>query len=152
MGFDHTGKQEQDADAKALQLLKSSPYGTPDKLKEVGLFLRELNSRKNALPHLLKAHMGDSLIEGNDIRMGSLESQSPELQPRNTDQIAALPLGARIKLNPWSNQIELVKTPIVPLVSPREKMPFEVTPVYPYVTRNVPQSASATETATATNK
>ncbi len=152
MGFSHTGKQEEEADAKALQLLKNSPYGTPDKLKQVGLFLRELNQRKDALPHLLKAHMGDGLLEGKDVRMSSLESNSPELQPRNADQIAALPLGARIKLDPWNNHIELVKTPIVPLVSAREKMPFEVTPVYPYVTRNVSQNGSGTETAAAANK
>jgi hypothetical protein len=152
MGFAHDGKQEEEADAKALELLKKSPYGTPDKLKQVGLFLKELNQRKDALPHLLQAHMGDSLMEGNDIRMENLVPLAPELQPRSTDQIAALPLGARIKLDPWSNQIELVKTPIVPLVSPREKMPFEVTPVFPYVTRNVSDSKPAAETATATNK
>jgi hypothetical protein len=151
MGFSHSGKQEDEADAKALELLKKSPYGTPEKLKAVGLFLKELNQRKDALPHLLKAHMGDSMMDGNDVRLGDLVPLAPELQPRSTDQIAALPLGARIKLDPWSNKIELVKTPIVPLVSPREKMPFEVTPVYPYVTRNVSESKPAAETA-ATNK
>jgi hypothetical protein len=151
MGFSHSGKQEDEADAKALELLKKSPYGTPEKLKAVGLFLKELNQRKDALPHLLKAHMGDSMMDGNDVRLANLVPLAPELQPRSTDQIAALPLGARIKLDPWSNKIELVKTPIVPLVSPREKMPFEVTPVYPYVTRNVSESKPAAETA-ATNK
>ena len=152
MGFSHEGKQEEEADAKALEMLKNSPYGTPDKLKQVGLFLKELNQRKSALPHLLKAHMGDSMIEGGDIRLANLLPMGPELQPRSTDQIAALPLGARIKLDPWNNQIQLVKTPIVPLVSPREKMPFEVTPVYPYVTRSMSESKPATEAATATNK
>jgi Peptidase family M48 len=152
MGFSHEGKQEEEADAKALEMLKNSPYGTPDKLKQVGLFLKELNQRKSALPHLLKAHMGDSMMEGGDIRLANLLPMGPELQPNSTDQIAALPLGARIKLDPWNNQIQLVKTPIVPLVSPREKMPFEVTPVYPYVTRNTSESKPATEAATATNK
>jgi hypothetical protein len=153
MGFAHDGKQEQEADTKALELLKKSPYGTADKLKPVGLFLKALNQRRQALPHLLKAHMGDSLMDGSDIRLAELVPQGPELQPRSTDQIAALPLGARIKLDPWSNHIELVKTPIVPLVSPREKMPFEVTPVFPYLTRNQPQSGGATaETAAASNR
>ena len=54
---------------------------------------------------------------------------------RKTDQIAALPLGARVKLDPWTSRIELVKTKPVALTSAREKMPFEVTPFFPYLTR-----------------
>jgi hypothetical protein len=51
------------------------------------------------------------------------------------DQIAALPLGSRVKLNPWSNQIELVKTRPVALVSAQEKMSFEITPMVLFLTR-----------------
>jgi len=51
------------------------------------------------------------------------------------DQIAALPLGARIKLDPWTDQVELAKAQPVALALSREKMPFEVTPFMPYLTR-----------------
>ena len=33
-----------------------------------------------------------------------------------------------MKLNPWDNRIELVKSRPISLLSAREKMPFEVTP------------------------
>jgi len=65
---------------------------------------------------------------------------------QRTDQIAALPLGARIKLDPWSSRIELVKTKPLALTSSREKMPFEVTPFFPYLTRlpdTTPERAAA---------
>ena len=60
---------------------------------------------------------------------------APELNMNKVDQIAALPLGGRIKLDPWSDRVELMKTKPVQLLSAREKMPFEVTPVIPHLTR-----------------
>jgi hypothetical protein len=44
-------------------------------------------------------------------------------------------LGGRIKLDPWSNRVDLVKTKPVALNSADEKMPFEVTPFFPFLTR-----------------
>ena len=64
-----------------------------------------------------------------------LELGAPKLEQRNADQIAALPLGGRIHMDSWSDKIEMTKGNRVPLISPREKMSFEVTPVFPYVTR-----------------
>jgi len=66
---------------------------------------------------------------------------APELQMNRTEQIAALPLGGRVKMDPWSNAIELSKSKPVPLLHSREKMPFEVTPLMPYVHR-VAESSS----------
>jgi len=40
-----------------------------------------------------------------------------------------------VKLDPWSNRLEMMKTKPVALLSPQEKMPFEVTPFFPYLTR-----------------
>ncbi len=57
------------------------------------------------------------------------------MQPQRTDQIAALPLGGRIKLDPWTDQVEMAKAKPVALVSAKEKMPFEITPFFPYLTR-----------------
>jgi hypothetical protein len=38
-------------------------------------------------------------------------------------------------MDPWSNRLEMLKTKPVVLLSPQEKMPFEVTPFFPYLTR-----------------
>ena len=59
----------------------------------------------------------------------------PALDPDKIDQIAALPIGARLKLDPWSDRVELLKAKPVALLSAREKMPFEITPFKPFLTR-----------------
>ncbi|HXA06949.1 MAG TPA: hypothetical protein VNY30_19015, partial [Bryobacteraceae bacterium] len=55
--------------------------------------------------------------------------------PKKADQIAALPLGGRVKVDPWNNQLELIKTKPVAITAAAEKMPFEVTPFFPFLTR-----------------
>ena len=65
------------------------------------------------------------------------------------DQIAALPLGGRIRVDPWNARIELMKAKPVALVAAREKMPFEVTPVYLYLSR---QGVGSKPTVAVTNK
>src|SRR5208337_1123660 len=88
-----------------------------------------------ALPNLIRPHLGNSLAGGKTMRMSALLVSAPELDPKRTDQIAALPLGGRIRLDPWSDQVEMAKAKPVALVSAREKMPFEITPFFPYLTR-----------------
>jgi hypothetical protein len=63
------------------------------------------------------------------------------------DQIAALPLGGRVRVDPWSAKIELVKAKPLPLLSAREKMPFEVTPFYIYLTRQNAETPAKTAEA-----
>jgi hypothetical protein len=67
-----------------------------------------------------------------------LLDSAPALVPDKLDQIAALPLGGRIKLNPWDNHVELIKTTPVAITSGRGKMPLEVTPFFPRLTRYGP--------------
>ena len=62
-------------------------------------------------------------------------NSGPALEPDKVDQIAAMQIGARVKLDPWGDRVELLKTKAVPLISAREKMPFEVTPFMPFLTR-----------------
>ena len=140
--FARSVKDEQDADVKAVELLKNSPY--KDKLVSAGLFLRQLDSRSKALPQLIHAHLGNTLLERDrQLRMHELMMASPNLEPKKLDQIAALPLGGRIKVDPWGNKIEISKNKPVALQSPSEKMPFEVTPIFPYLTR-LPAPAAKT--------
>jgi hypothetical protein len=49
---------------------------------------------------------------------------------------AALPLGGRIKVEPWNDQLTLLKTQAEGgTVAEYEKMPFEVAPFLVYLTR-----------------
>jgi hypothetical protein len=133
LDFKRHSADEEAADAKAMEMLKNSPY--KEKLGTAGLFLKELQERAPDLPNLIRPHLGNSLAQGKNIRMSALLASAPQLQPQRTDQIAALPLGGRIKLDPWTDQVEMAKAKPVALLSAKEKMPFEITPFFPYLTR-----------------
>jgi hypothetical protein len=126
--FKDSPAQIQMANAKALELLKNSPY--KDKLASAGLFLKQLDAQSKNLPALINPHLGNRVSLS-----ASLLSAAPTLDPTKIDQISALPVGARIKLDPWNDHVELVKAKPIPLLSAREKMPFEVTPFMPFLTR-----------------
>jgi hypothetical protein len=146
LDFKHRSADEEAADTKALELLKNSPY--KDKLGSAGLFLRALQERAPVLPNLIRPHLGNGLASGKSIRMSALLASAPELQPQRTDQIAALPLGGRIKLDPWTDRVEMAKAKPVALTSAKEKMPFEITPFFPYLTRlSIPGSEKVALTA-----
>jgi hypothetical protein len=135
MDFKRRPSEEEAADAKALELLRNSPY--KDKLGTAGLFLKSLQEHTPELPNLIRPHLGNGFAwdNGKDVRMAALLASAPALEPNRTDQIAALPLGGRIKLDPWSDQVELAKAKPVALASARENIPFEITPFFPYLTR-----------------
>lgn len=132
--FAHTEENEDAADKEAIKLLRNSPY--KDKLGKAGLFLKALAEIAPDTPNLFGAHMGNRLIDKHhQLRMAQLLQGAPQLQPNSIDQIAALPLGARIKVDAWNDKIRLMKSKPVNLVSAKDKMPFEVTPLIPYLTR-----------------
>jgi len=140
LDFKHTPAEEEAADNKALELLKNSPY--KDKLGNAGLFLKALQEKAPELRHLIRPHLGNSFAGGKNVRMASLLASAPALDEKRIDQIAALPLGGRIRVDPWTDQAELSKAKPVALTSAREKMEFEITPFFPYLTR---LSAGGTE-------
>jgi hypothetical protein len=148
LDFRHRPAEEEAADTKAVELLKNSVY--KDKLGTAGLFLKALQERAPDLPNLIRPHLGNSLADGKSIRMSALLASAPQLEPQRADQIAALPLGGRIKLDPWSDQVEMAKAKPVALTSAKEKMPFEITPFFPYLTRlSIPGSEKVALTAPA---
>ena len=146
LDFKRNRADEEAADTKALELLRTSPY--KDMLGNAGLFLRALQERATKLPNLISPHLGNGLLSGTTLRMSALLAAAPALDDGGLDQIAALPLGGRIKVDPWSDQVEMAKAKPVALASEREKMPFEITPFFPYLARissqNRPETASET--------
>jgi hypothetical protein len=150
LGFKHIPEEEQAADKKAVELLKNSPYA--QKLDNVGLFLKELQLRAPQLSALLTTHLGNPLAEGGTVtRLSALALQGPALDNAKIDQIAALPLGGRVKVNPWDDKAEMVKTAPVAITSARDKMPFEVTPFFPRLARFGASAAPAAAPTTAAN-
>jgi Peptidase family M48 len=126
--------EEEAADKKAVEFLQNSPY--KDKLPNAGLFLRALQARSKELPSLITPQFGARMAKGQDVvRMSALLQSAPALQTTDLAQIAALPLGSRIKLDPWDDTVELKKNKPVALQSARDKMAFEVTPMIPHLAR-----------------
>src|SRR5260370_29172334 len=105
LGFRHIPEEEQAADKKAIDLLKNSPYA--QKLDNVGLFLKALQQRAPSLNALLTTHLGNPLAtNGTGNRLSVLATQGPPLGNAKHDQIAALPLGGRVKINHWDDKAE----------------------------------------------
>jgi len=127
-GFSRTPEEEAAANAKAIQILNNSPY--KNQLGNAGLFLQALDSRQKEIPNLISGHLGNRVPQINDLK-----SMAPVDPKQNPQKIAALPLGGRVKIDPWNDKLELMKSKPVGAVAEREKMPFEVTPFMPYLTR-----------------
>ena len=149
-GFRHNPDEETAADAKAMELLKNSPYA--QKLDVPSLFLKELSARAPELSALLTAHLGNSFTtdKGQLTRLSALAAMGPALDANKLDQIAALPMGGRVKLNPWTDRVELTKSAPVAITSARDKMPFEVTPFFPRLSR-LSSDTSTGNTTSASN-
>jgi hypothetical protein len=143
-GFARTPDEERAANTKAVQLLNNSPY--KNQLGNAGLFLTALGNRGKEIPNLISPHLGDRVPI-----MADLKSTTPVDQKQNPQMIAALPIGGRVKVDSWNDRLELIKSKPVGTVAEREKMPFEVTPFMPYLTRygaetSKPIAASAAAT------
>jgi hypothetical protein len=127
-GFARTPEEEHQANEKAIQLLNNSPY--KNQLANAGLFLQALDARQKEIPNLISGHLGNRVPQINDLK--STMAMDPKSNPQ---KIAALPLGGRVKIDPWNDHLFMIKSKPVGTVAEREKMPFEVTPFMPYLTR-----------------
>ena len=144
-GFARTPAEEQAASAKAVAMLNNSPY--KNQLGNANLFLTALQTRQKEIPNLISAHLGDRVPA-----IADLKTVAPLGDPqKNAQVIAALPIGGRVKVDVWNDRLELIKSKPIGTVAEREKMPFEVTPFMPYLTRfgsdnGKPANASSADT------
>src|ERR1700736_3943159 len=125
--FSRTQEEESAASAKAAELLAKSPYN--NQLASAKLFLAALDSRQKEIPNLISPHLG------NRVLIADLKVSAPAAADKKSQTITALPIGGRVKLDPWNDRLELLKSKPIGNVAEREKMPFEVTPFMPYLTR-----------------
>ena len=129
-GFARTPAEEQAAGVKGVELLNNSPYKS--QLANAALFLSALQVRQKEIPNLISAHLGDRVATIADLKGKVAADPDPA---KNPQMIAALPIGGRVKLDVWNDRLDLIKSKPVGTVAEREKMPFEVTPFMPYLTR-----------------
>ena len=138
--FQRTPEEVSSASQKAIALIANSPYKTS--LANAGLFLKALKARTARLHCLIQSTFGNDLGRYLDMpEFQQLLAKAPALDENKLDQIAALPLGSRVRVEPWANRTFLSKPRSVALLSAREKMPFEVAPISVYLTRAADNSA-----------
>ena len=138
-GFARTQAEDDAANVKANELLQNSPY--KDQLATAKLFMDALEARQKDIPNLISPHLGDRVPESTTMAAVEFPSQPPadpnaKAKPTQSP-VVALPLGGRVKMDPWSDKLEMLRSKPVGQVAERERMPFEVTPFMLYLTREV---------------
>jgi len=134
--FSRPPEEELAANQKGSELLIKSPY--KDHLASAQFFLQALQSRSREIPNLISPHLGDRMPTGWTIAPAAPSSQPPKGKTADapeTASIVALPLGGRIKVDPFTGYLHFLKFTSIGQVPEYEKMPFEVTPVFLYLTR-----------------
>jgi peptidase M48-like protein len=144
-GFARTPDEEAAANAKAIEILNKSPY--KGQLGNAGLFLQALASRQKEIPNLISGHLGNRVPQISELASAAPAASADPKQ--NSQKIAALPLGGRVKIDPWNDKLDLIKSKPVGTVAEREKMPFEVTPFMPYLMRYGAETSKPVAASTA---
>jgi hypothetical protein len=146
--FARTPDEEEAARQKGIELLKNSPY--KDKASSAQAFLQAVRSRAKEIPNLISAHLGDRVSANwavasavvaaepgadKDKDSASDKAGTPPQEKVDKNVIAALPLGGRIKIDPWNDQLRMLKSKPVGMVAEAENTPFQITPFMFYLTR-----------------
>jgi hypothetical protein len=130
----HTENDDSAAAKRAIEFLNRSVYH--DRLSNAGLFFVQLQNRSGELKALTTPRIGDSLLNPDGAPwLAELTKSAPQIDLNKLDQIAALPLGSHLKVDAWDDHVSQLNAKPAPLLNARDKMPFEVTPIYLRLTR-----------------
>jgi hypothetical protein len=125
----HTDHDNADAAKRAVEYLNASLY--KDQLPDAGLYYAQLVDRSKALKQLNQPKLGDSLLKPDGTPwMAELQHMSPKLNWDDLAQRPANPLGFWLKTDPWDDKVHQLNAKIYAYMNPRDKMPFEVTPIF----------------------
>ena len=125
----HTDTENVDAAKKAVELLSVADLS--DGQKYFGLYLQQLQAREKGLHALTDPQIGDGLLkEDGTFWMQALVSKAPKLNNTDLQQQAAMPLAQLLRFDPWTDKVIQLHSAYAPLLSSRDKLPFEITPVY----------------------
>jgi hypothetical protein len=125
----HTDHDNEEAAKKAMEYLQASMY--KDRLPNAGLYYAQLVDRSKELKSLNTPKLGDSLLKTDGSPwMGDLARMAPKLNWDDLTQTAALPLGSWLKVDPWDDSVHMLDAKRYAPMNARDKMPFEVTPVF----------------------
>jgi hypothetical protein len=125
----HSEHDNLEASKKAMEYLQASMY--KDKLPSAALYYAQLVDRAKVLKQLNSPKLGDALIKADGTPwMADLWKMAPKLDWDDLTQTAALPLGSWLKTDPWDDKVYMLNAKRYAPMNARDKMPFEVTPVF----------------------
>ena len=125
----HTDQENTEAAKKAIELMSVADLS--DGQKYFGLYLQQLQAREKGLHALTDPQIGDGLLkEDGSFWMQALVSKAPKLNNTDLQQQAAMPLAQLLRFDPWTDKVIQLHSAYAPLLSSRDKLPFEITPVY----------------------
>jgi len=102
-----------------------------EKLANAGLYYAQLTDRAKVLKALNSPKLGDSLLKTDGSPwMADLAHMAPKLNWDDLAQTAALPLGSWLKTDPWDDKVHMLTAKRYAPMNARDKMPFEVTPIF----------------------
>jgi hypothetical protein len=124
----HTDADDAEASKKAMELLDVKDLA--DGQQYFGLYLQQLQAREKGLKALENPQLGDSLIKPDGtFWMQAIISKAPKLNNTDLKQQAAVPLNSFLRNDPWTDQVVKLNATSESLLSARDKLPFEITPV-----------------------
>jgi len=125
----HNDTDNASASKKAMEYLQASMY--KDKMPNAGLYWEQLVQRSQELKALNTPKLGDSLLKPDGTAwMSELEHMAPKIDFDDLNQTAALPLGSWLKVDPWDDSVHMLDAKRYAPMNSRDKMPFEVTPIF----------------------
>jgi len=127
----HTDADNEEAAKEAMKLLDAKELAGGQQY--FGLYLQQLQARLKGLPALNTPVIGDALIKSEKdptFWMQAVVNKGIKLDMKDLKQEAAMPLGSLLRFDPWTDQVIQLKYGFEPILNARDKMPFEVTPVY----------------------
>jgi Peptidase family M48 len=125
-GFPINAGVEEAANARAIQLLEGSPY--KDKLGNSVLFLQMIGSQAQSLPSLISPHVVSQAPIANHLSALALSTATSK-----EHSITALSMGSRIELNPWTSQVDLLKSKPNALVTGGKRQDLLISPLIPHL-------------------
>jgi hypothetical protein len=127
--MNHSEHDNAEAAKKAMEYLQNSMY--KDRLASAGLYYAQLVQREKELKALNTPKLGDSLLKSDGSPwMAELQHMAPALNWDDLAQRPALPLNSWLKTDPWDDKVHQINAKIYAYMNPRDKMPFELTPVF----------------------
>ena len=154
INMNHSDVDNSTAAKKAMEYLGNSMY--KDRLANAGLYYEQLADRGKELKALNTPKLGDSLLKADGTPwMAELEHMAPKLNWDDLAQTPALPLGSWLKTDPWDDTVHMLNAKRYAPMNARDKMPFEVTPIFyklqRYEAANVTPPAAAAPAAQPAN-